>query len=142
MGCWEGVCESTLREYLKLQGENMKIANKIAMVLVAVFGIGMMFSGCEADATKAPEVRLWEFTALGRNDINITSRDDNTIINNVTLSGRDGKCDITTKEPLGSKILYNHDYIISFDPKKCPKTNGKYILSVDTNFGTYSYEVN
>lgn len=119
----------------------MKIANKIAMVLVAIVGIGMMFSGCEADATKAPEVK--RLPLIGKNEeIFITSRDDNTIINNVTLSGRDGKCDITTKQPFGSKILYDYPYSVLFDSEKCPKTNGKYILSVDTNFGTYSYEVN
>ena len=140
------------------------------IVLALVVGTNaVFFAACGADESKAPQITLSNGTLYA------TSRDDNTILEGVTVSGRNGKCKkqlafatstniITLDEifysyenmetckadghkdckPLfdGQKIAYGDAfgfYII--DSKECPPKNGAYTIELDTNFGTYKYEI-
>ena len=70
----------------------MKKLNKIMMLLIAV-AVGISFSGCDiTDDGKSPLMEM-RFMA-GENWLKVHSRDDETIINNMTISGRNDKCNI------------------------------------------------
>lgn len=84
----------------------MKRLNKVIMLLIAV-AVGIGFSGCNiADDGKSPLIEIkphqkdWTW-------INLQSRDDETIINNMTISGRNGKCNIRRLGAGGDNPLLN-----------------------------------
>lgn len=130
----------------------MKKFNKIALSVVAIVAIGMGFSGCDiADESKRPYIEMVSNPVLG-SFIRLQSRDDDTIINNIAISGRNGKCDIKDLGAGGSNFLfkflkygenipYDSVRIESFDAGSCPPKNGKYKIELKTNFGTYHYEM-
>lgn len=129
----------------------MKKIRKIALGVVVMVIAGIGFVSCGDDG-KSPlaEIRLLE------NRIPILvlqSRDDDTIIKKITVSGRNGKCDIkdlgTGRGILlldgvkyGEKLPYGTIRVEGFnEDDKCPPKNGKYEIEMDTNFGTYYYEI-
>lgn len=127
---------------------------KLALILFAAVGIGAVFSGC-ADESKSPLMEMKGDASFGI-FINLYSQDDETIINKMTISGRNGKCDIKNlgaggelnfflvSTPLlkyGEKLTYNAARTVTFEAKDCPPKNGKYDIELNTNFGTYYYEM-
>ena len=134
----------------------MKTLNKIALSVMVIVAVGISFSGCDiADESKSPLMEIVYDTDIP-SVIHLYSRDDETIINKMTISGRNGKCDIKdlgaggemnflfVSLPLlkyGEKLLYDKKRTVMFDATKCPPKNGKYEIELNTNFGTYSYEL-
>ena len=135
----------------------MKRLHKIALSVVAVVAVVIGFGGC-ADESKSPlmeaevEVISSDWFGLNAAFIKLQSRDDETIIKKITIKGRNGKCNIENLGAgggigvrryvkYGEKIEYNGVRQIYFDNKSCPPKNGKYEVEIDTNFGTYYYEV-
>lgn len=123
----------------------MKKLNKIALSVVAIVAVVIVFGGCGDDG-KSPLIDIVS-NPLGTR-IDLYSRDDDTIIKKMTIKGRNGKCnieDLGEGGPLnlmyGEKIPYNKKERIVFSYDKCPPKNGKYEIELDTNFGTYYYEV-
>lgn len=140
--------------------------SQIALALVVAFG-AFTFTACGADESKAPKALLQN--AFEAYFIKVISQDDDTIIKDATVSGRNGKCekyvvsrwiffykDMETcvkdclsddcKEdckPIfdGQKLPYDHEkFIYRIDKEKCPPKNGVYEAQIKTNFGTYEYE--
>ena len=121
----------------------------LAWLIVVIFGL----SGCGDDG-KSPlaEIRLLE---NGMPVLELQSRDDDTIIKKITISGRNGKCDIKNlgaggdwtvalqNVKYGEKLPYGTIRAVIFDGSddKCPPKNGKYKIELNTNFGTYHYEL-
>ncbi len=120
----------------------MKKLNKIALSVMAVVAVGIGFSGCDiADESKAPSI-LIDYDRIVT--IHLFSKDDETIINNMTIIGRNGKCDIKdlgTQIKYGKIFTYNAKRFVMFDSNDCPPKNGKYEIELSTNFGTYHYEM-
>ena len=120
----------------------MKRLHKIALSVVAVL-VAVMISGCGDDG-KSPLIEVED-----RGVMWVTSRDDETIIKKMTIKGRNGKCDENWGSGNGfgtgphlkynEKILY--DTYRRINLWGCPPKNGKYEVELDTNFGTYYYEV-
>ena len=128
----------------------MKRLHKIALSIVALFAVGIGFSGCGDDG-KSPlaEISLLE---NGVTVLTLQSRDDDTIIKKITISGRNGKCDIKDlgtgdaylrgSIKYGEKLPYGDNRFVWFNKDdKCPPKNGKYKIELNTNFGTYYYEL-
>ena len=82
--------------------------------------------------------------------LRIYSRDDETIIKKMTITGRNGKCN----EDWGSGGYFLFNPLLKYGEKlpyetmravflgsDCPPKNGKYEIELDTNFGTYYYEI-
>lgn len=134
----------------------MKRLNKIALTVMAIVAVGIGFSGCDiADESKAPLMEIQDNEVFGI-IIKMYSQDDETIIKNMSVVGRNGKCDIKdlgaggemnflfVSIPLlkyGEKLTYNTARTATFDKKSCPPKNGKYEIELKTNFGTYRYEM-
>ena len=143
----------------------MKRLNKIALSVMVVVAVGIGFSGCDiADESKAPLIEM-EYNDSDNNDleriINLTSQDDETIIKNMSIIGRNGKCDVKDLgaggkftmvqfgTPLwsisllkyGEQLVYDKKRSVLFTSKNCPPKNGKYEIELNTNFGTYRYEM-
>lgn len=115
-------------------------------------------SACGADESKAPEL------GSDMGTFEVKSKDDDTVIKGVTVIGRNGKCPKHTViwgfntykdmeacghgeecEPIfdGNKLAYG-EYKRVYRPdydKDCPPKNGAYKVELDTNFGTYVYEI-
>ena len=129
----------------------MKRLNKIALSVVALVVVGIGFGGC-ADESKSPLMEITSNQMFGTR-IDLYSRDDETIIKKMTIKGRNGKCDIKNlgaggafiaSVPFvkyGEKLPYESRRAVLFDTEICPPKNGKYEVEIDTNFGTYYYEV-
>ena len=114
-------------------------------------------SACGADESKAPELSL----SGGLGMFVVESKDDDTVIKGVTVIGRNGKCPkhtvtsrfVTYKDmeacgnckPLfdGNKLAYGERRLVySLDNEdNCLPKNGAYKVELDTNFGTYVYEI-
>ena len=134
----------------------MKRLNKIALSVMAVVAVGIGFSGCDiADESKAPLMEIQDNEVFGI-IVKMYSQDDETIIKNMSVVGRNGKCDIKdlgaggemnflfVSIPLlkyGEKLTYNTARTATFDKKSCPPKNGKYEIELNTNFGTYRYKM-
>lgn len=134
----------------------MKKLNKIALSVMVVVAVGIGFSGCDiADESKSPLMEIQDNEVFGI-IIKMYSQDDETIIKNMSVVGRNGKCDIKdlgvggemnflfVSIPLlkyGEKLTYNTARTATFDKKNCPPKNGKYEIELNTNFGTYHYEM-
>ena len=124
----------------------MKRLNKIALSVMAVVAVGIGFSGCDiADESKAP---LIEIRKNGNfNFLQLWSRDDDTIINKITIIGGKGKCDIKLKGwdnsviKYGEKLPYDTSRNLEFTIRDCQPKQDKYGIELDTNFGTYYYEL-
>ena len=132
----------------------MKRLHKIALSVVAMVAVGIGFGGC-ADESKSPLMEITSNQMFGTR-IDLYSRDDETIIKKMTIKGRNGKCDIKNlgaggafnlffaSVPFvkyGEKLPYESRRAVLFDTEICPPKNGKYEVEIDTNFGTYYYEV-
>ena len=119
-------------------------------------------SACGADESKAPELSL--IIGMSRNSLSVKSKDDDTVIKGVTVIGRNGKypkhtvfsggstykdmeaCgDPKECKPIfdGNKLTYGEGKrVYSLDNKdNCLPKNGAYKVELDTNFGTYVYEI-
>lgn len=116
-------------------------------------------SACGADESKAPELSL--IIGMYRNFLFVKSKDDDTVIKGVTVIGRNGKCPKHTVikgglmykdmeacgncKPLfdGNKLAYGERRLVySLDNEdNCLPKNGAYKVELDTNFGTYVYEI-
>ena len=134
----------------------MKRLNKIALSVVVVVAVGIGFSGCDiADESKAPLIEIQDNEVFGI-IVKMYSQDDETIIKNMSVVGRNGKCDIKdlgaggkskvlfeeiSQLKYGEKIPYNKRRLVTFESKNCLPKNGKYEIELNTNFGTYRYEV-
>lgn len=97
-----------------------------------------------------------------------TSQDDDTILEGVTVSGRNGKCEKQTvatafsaykdmetckKANVGNekyckpmfdrqKLVFGEKQVIyDFLSDECPPKNGVWEIELETNFGTYVYEL-
>ncbi len=127
----------------------MKKLHKIALSVMAVVAVGIGFSGC--DDGKSPLMEMQSNPMFG-NWLKIQSRDDDTIIKNMIISGRNGKCKINDLGAggnniifkfveYGEKIPYDSYRMVIFDEDSCPPKNGKYEIELKTNFGTYYYEI-
>ena len=135
----------------------MKRLNKIVLSVVAVVAVGIGFIGCDiADESKAPLIEMNHSDFFGLVIGNLYSQDDETIIKNMTINGRNGKCNIKdlgaggkskvlfeeiSSLKYGEKIPYNKRRLVTFESKNCLPKNGKYEIELNTNFGTYHYEV-
>lgn len=135
--------------------------SQISLALVVAFG-AVNFTACGADESKAPQIARdgAYFCAV--------SRDDNTIIKGATVSGRNGKCEKhnvqyglrfykdmeTCKKANGEKChpMFDGQKLIFGDKQliysltlgnydKCPPKNGVWKIELETNFGTYVYEL-
>lgn len=126
----------------------MKRLNKIALSVMAVVAVGIGFSGCDDGKSPLMEMQL----IMGENWLKVHSRDDDTIINNMTIIGRNGKCNIrklgaggnnpfVKSVKYGEKIPYDSYRTVIFDEDSCPPKNGKYEIELNTNFGSYYYEI-
>ena len=123
-----------------------------------MIAVGMGFGGCGDDG-KSPLMEMQSNPSVGTM-ITLQSRDDDTTIKKMTIKGRNGKCnekdlipDMSVRFSLivaaaafpsikyGEKIPYNAKRVIVFSYDKCPPKNGKYEIEMDTNFGTYYYEI-
>lgn len=127
--------------------------SQISLALVVAFG-AMFFAACE-DMSKAPLVS-GVLNPLG-DFIKLQSQDDTTIINKITISGKDGVCkvdddfgaggsfsvmfDIADKVLYGEVIPFDNVRLAEFSSKNCPSKNGKYKVEVATNLGTYTYDL-
>ncbi len=135
----------------------------LGVALATCVALGV--SACGADESKAPELSYsggWFY---------VESKDDDTVIKGVTVIGRNGKCpkhtvwdsefghvrtykdmkacrDPKECKPIfdGNKLAYGEEKtVIGFnslrDYEDCPPKNGVYKVELDTNFGTYVYEI-
>ena len=140
----------------------MKRLHKIALNVVVLVAVGIGFSGCGDDG-KSPLMEAKIFSSIdtryffsSNSCMAMQSRNDDTIIKNMTIKGRNGKCDIKNlgaggafnlffaSVPFvkyGEKLPYESRRAVLFDTEICPPKNGKYEVEIDTNFGTYYYEV-
>lgn len=110
----------------------------------------MFFAACE-DMSKAPLIS-GALNPLG-DFIKLQSQDDTTIINKITISGKDGVCKVDDDFGVGGsflgadKVLYgevipfDNVRLAEFSSKNCPSKNGKYKVEVATNLGTYTYDL-
>ena len=131
----------------------MKRLHKIALGVVAMVAVGTGFSGCGDDG-KSPLMEVTFEPYVGMVAA-LQSRNDDTIIKKMTISGRNGKCDIKNlgaggdwtfalqNVKYGEKLPYGTIRAVIFDgsDNKCPPKNGKYKIELNTNFGTYYYEL-
>lgn len=148
--------------------------SQIFLALVVAFG-AVNFTACGADESKAPQIRS-ETNGWGATSIYAISQDDDTIIEGVTVSGRDGECpkhtvvdflertytDVETCKEVGNngdgacdifgehelrygkfKTTYAGNGKEGFlgSEKFCPPKNGVWKIELETNFGTYEYEL-
>ena len=125
--------------------------------------VGMGFGGCDDDG-KSPLMEARIFSSIDMSSVfssnscmAMQSRDDETIIKKITINGRNGKCNIENLGAGGSKrntvcgnflllkygeqISYGDSRVIDNIQERCPPKNGKYEVELDTNFGTYYYEI-
>ena len=120
-------------------------------------------SACGADESKAPELGL-----NGWHNLYVESKDDDTVVKGVTVIGRNGKCPKHTVQgseygvvhtckdmevcgdckPLfdGNKLAYGERKVVytqlnKYNEEGCLPKNGAYKVELDTNFGTYVYEI-
>lgn len=118
-----------------------KSLSQIALALV-VGSSAVFFTACGADSSKAPKIEIRGGTEykLAYQGFYITSQDDDTIIKNIVVRGRDGEC-LLNKSKLqeGEKMRYNAHVEIRY-AGECEPKNGKFQIEVKTNFGTYTYE--
>lgn len=139
--------------------------SQIVLALVVAFG-AITFIACgeggskvSKNASKAPKIR-WQYDYIVA-----VSQDDDTIIKGATISGREGKCEALTIrddwgllydsmescrrkssecKPLfdGEKLFYGSKKIIyQAKYEECPPKNGVWYVKLDTNFGTFEYEL-
>lgn len=143
------------RKYKNQKENKMTKLHKIALSVVAMVAVGMGFGGCGDDG-KSPLMEMQSNPFVGTM-ITLQSRDDDTTIKKMTIKGRNGKCNEKDLIPdmgvgfslavalpsikYGEKIPYNAKRVIVFSDDKCPPKNGKYEIEMDTNFGTYYYEI-
>ena len=141
----------------------MKRLHKIALSVVAMVAVGIGFGGCGDDG-KSPLMEAKIFSSIdtryffsSNSCMAMQSRNDDTIIKNMTIKGRNGKCDIKNLGAGGSKrntacgnypllkygeqISYGDSRVVDNIQERCPPKNGKYEVELDTNFGTYYYEI-
>lgn len=127
--------------------------SQISLALVVAFG-AMFFAACE-DMSKAPLVS-GVLNPLG-DFVKLQSQDDTTIINKITISGKDGVCKVDDDFGAGGryslvvasmdKVLYgevipfDNVRVAEFSSNNCPSKNGKYKVEVATNLGTYTYDL-
>lgn len=123
--------------------------SQISLALVVAFG-AMFFAACE-DMSKAPLVS-GVLNPLG-DFVKLQSQDDTTIINKITISGKDGVCKVdddfgaggsflgADKVLCGEVIPFDNVRLAEFSSKNCPSKNGKYKVEVATNLGTYTYDL-
>ena len=132
----------------------------LGVALATCVALGV--SACGADESKAPE--LSSIIGMYRNFLFVKSKDDDTVIKGVTVIGRNGKCpkhtvtsrfntykdmeecdSLTGCKPIfdGNKLAYGERKLVySLDNEdNCPPKNGAYKVELDTNFGTYVYEI-
>ena len=130
----------------------------LGVALATCVAVGV--SACGADESKAPELSL----NGGLGMFVVESKDDDTVIKGVTVIGRNGKCpkhtvtsrfntykdmeecdSLTGCKPIfdGNKLAYGERKLVySLDNEdNCPPKNGAYKVELDTNFGTYVYEI-
>lgn len=129
----------------------------LGVALATCVALGV--SACGADESKAPELSL----SGGLGMFVVESKDDDTVIKGVTVIGRNGKCPKHTViaisgfntykdmeacgncKPLfdGNKLAYGERKLVySLDNEdNCLPKNGAYKVELDTNFGTYVYEI-
>ncbi len=134
--------------------------SQISLALVVAFG-AVNFTACGADESKAPQIvrqGVWIYAI---------SQDDDTILKGVTVSGRNGKCEKQTvrteyykflkdmetcKKDVGDenkcfpifdgrKLVFGEKLGIYDISKNCPPKNGMWKVELETNFGTYVYEL-
>lgn len=128
----------------------------VALATCVALGV----SACGADESKAPEL------GSNRGTFYVESKDDDTVIKGVTVIGRNGKCPKHTViaisgfntykdmeacgygetcKPIfdGNKLAYGKEKQVYLPDyyKDCPPKNGAYKVELDTNFGTYVYEI-
>lgn len=129
----------------------------LGVALATCVALGV--SACGADESKAPE--LSSIIGMYRNSLFVKSKDDDTVIKGVTVIGRNGKCPKHTVinrttykdmeacgdpncKPLfdGNKLAYGEGKLVyGLNDEDCPPKNGAYKVELDTNFGTYVYEI-
>lgn len=129
----------------------------LGVALATCVALGV--SACGADESKAPELSL----SGGLGMFVVESKDDDTVIKGVTVIGRNGKCPKYTVisgnwtykdmeecghpscKPLfdGNKLAYGERKLVYRldNEDNCPPKNGAYKVELDTNFGTYVYEI-
>ena len=132
--------------------------SQISLALVVAFG-AVNFTACGADESKAPKI------ARQGAYIYAVSQDDDTIIKGATVSGRNGKCEKQNVEygfafykdmetckkangekcrPIfdGQKLVFGEtQYFYNIFGDKCPSKNSVWKIELETNFGTYVYEL-
>ena len=122
-----------------------KTLSQIALAL-AVGSSAVFFTACGADEEKKPNAYIYKGFGTNPVSINITSKDDETIIKDVVVRGRNGECPLQKDVLNGEKIVYNKDISVPFSEDiqsgklKCEPKNGKVEIKIKTNFGTYTYE--
>lgn len=123
--------------------------SQISLALVMAFG-AVNFTACGEDMSKAPLVSVVLNPVAF---IKLQSQDDTTIINKITISGKDGVCKVdddfgaggsffgADKVLYGEVITFDDVRVAEFSSENCPSKNGKYKVEVATNLGTYTYEI-
>ena len=126
------------------------------VLALVVGGSAVFFAACGADESKAPElndvIAGYEFRKAYQG-LRIVSKDDDTIIEDVVVSGRDGECSLDKEvlivngsdRKLGKDELKNEkirygDKVRVYFADKCERKNGALQIEIKTNFGTYTYE--
>ena len=118
-----------------------KTLSQIALAL-AVGSSAVLFTACGADESKAPKlgdnILGYEYRKAYQG-LHIVSQDDETIIKDVIVRGRDGECSLDKEDLKGQKVNYGETVRILF-ADKCERKNGALEIEIKTNFGTYKYE--
>ena len=125
------------------------------VLALVVGGSAVFFAACGADENKAPElndaIAGYEFRKAYQG-LRIVSKDDDTIIEDVVVSGRDGECSLDkevlivgsdrtiSKDELKSEKIRYGDTVRVYFADKCERKNGALQIKIKTNFGTYTYE--
>lgn len=143
---------------INFKGQKMtKFSSRLSQISLALVVFStLIFTACGPDMSKAPLIEGQTNPLFGL-VIAFQSKDDTTIINKITVSGKDGVCKVdddfgaggslsfmmasADKVLYGETILFNNTRVVQLASQTCLPKNGKYKVEVATNLGTYTYDL-
>ena len=100
---------------MKAKSKLSQISLALAVCVGAVF-----FAACGADESKAPDITLEKIYG----HLRAISRDDNTILEGVTVSGRNGKCKKQLAFATSTNIITLDEIFYSYENMETCKADG------------------